>query len=145
MTRGNSKPIIAAALLLAACAPGEPPRAELGAASAAIDAAERSGAAERAPAELNSARMKYQGANTALRGAQYDRAARLAREAEIDAQLAAAKAEAEAARAEASRAAARRTREDATAVLSEEASPAPIRAIARSRPIPLTAPPSTVQ
>src|SRR5262245_54102020 len=108
--------MVAAGLLLAACAVREPPPAELGAAGRAIDTAERSGAAERAPAELDSARMKYQGANAALRGAEYDRAARLAREAEIDAQLATAKAEAEAARDEAERAAARRSREDATAV-----------------------------
>lgn len=139
MIRLGPMGIAAALLLLAACSGGEPPRAELGAADGAITRAERSGAAERAPAELNSARMKYQGANTAMHGAEYDRAARLAREAEIDADLAAAKADAEAARAEAE-AAARRLREDATAVRSEEASPPPVRAVARSRPIPLAAP-----
>ena len=85
---------VAIALLLGACTTAAPPRAELGAAGSAIAAAERSGAAERAPTELNSARMKYQGADAAMRGAEYDRAARLAREAEIDAQLATAKAEA---------------------------------------------------
>ena len=136
---------LAIVLVLAGCANGAPPRAELGAAGAAIDTAERSGAAERAPAELNSARMKYQGANAAVGSADYDRAARLAREAEIDAQLAAAKADAEAARDEASRAAARHTREDATAVFSEDGSPPPVRAVARSRPIPLTAPATVAQ
>src|SRR5689334_20227833 len=110
-------PIIAAMLLLASCAVGEAPRAELGKAGTAIDTAERSGAAERAPAELNSARVKYQDANTAMRGAEYDRAARLAREAEIDAELAAAKAEAEAAR---------RAREDTMAVQSEAPPPPPV-------------------
>jgi hypothetical protein len=128
---------IAVMVLLAACATGAPPRAEVGAAGTAIEAAERSGAAERAPAELNSARMKYQSANAAIREAEYDRAARLARESEIDAQLATAKAEAEAAR---------EAREEGTAVESEpppqsEASPAPpVRGVARSKPIPLTAP-----
>jgi hypothetical protein len=136
-------PVVVAALLLASCvaAPGEPPQAELAAAGAAIDTAERSGAAERAPAELNNARMKYQSANTAMRGAEYDRAKRLAREAEIDAQLAGAKADAEAARDEAARAAARRNREDATAVLSEPTASPPVPGVARSKPIPLTAPP----
>ena len=141
MIRFRGLPIVIA-LLLGACASGPPPQVELGAANTAIETAERSGAAERAPTELNNARMKYQGANAALRGAEYDRAARLAREAEIDAQLAAAKADADAARDDAARAAARRSREDATAVLSEEATPAPIRAVARSRPIPLIAPPA---
>jgi hypothetical protein len=144
MTRYGGLPL-AIALLLAGCANSAPPRAELGAAGAAIDTAERSGAAERAPNELNSARMKYQGANAALRDADYDRAARLAREADIDAQLATAKAEAEAARDEATRTAARRTREDATAVQSEQATPPPVGAVARSKPIPLTAPATVAQ
>lgn len=108
-----------ALLLLGACAGGEPPRAELGAADSAIQAAQRAGAGERAPVELNNARMKYQSANAALRDEEYDRAARLAREAEIDAQLAAAKAQAES-----SRAAARQVREDAT-TLQRETAPVP--------------------
>lgn len=85
-------------LLLGACASGEPPRAELGAANDAIQAAQRSGAGEHAPVELNSARTKYQSANDAVRDEEYERAARLAREAGIDAELAAAKAQAETSR-----------------------------------------------
>jgi len=61
------------------------------------------------------------------------------------AQLATAKAEAEAARDEATRTAARRTREDATAVQSEQATPPPVGAVARSKPIPLTAPATVAQ
>ena len=110
---------VAALLLLGACASGEPPRAELGAADAAIQAAQRSGAGERAPVELNNARMKYQGADAAVRDKDYDRASRLAQEAEIDAQLAAAKAQTEA-----SKAAAQQVRQDAT-TLQRETMPAP--------------------
>jgi hypothetical protein len=108
---------VAALALLAGCSTGEPPRAELGAADAAIQAAQRSGAGERAPVELNAARMKYQSATGAVRDKEYDRAGRLAREAEIDAQLAGAKAQAEA-----SRAAAQQVREGTT-ILQRETAP----------------------
>jgi hypothetical protein len=108
-------------LLLTACGSGEPPRAELGAADAAIQAAQRSGAAERAPVELNNARVKYDAANVAVRDEEYDRAARLAREAEIDAQLAAAKAQAEA-----SRTAARQVHEGTITLQRETAPLAPV-------------------
>lgn len=104
-----------ALVLLAACA-GEPPRAELGAADAAIQAAQHSGAGERAPVDLNNARMKYQSANVAVRDGDYDRAKRLASEAEIDAQLAGAKADAEA-----SKAAAQQVHQDATTLQRETA------------------------
>jgi hypothetical protein len=117
--------------LLGACAGGEPPRAELGAADAAIQAAQRSGAGERAPVELNSARTKYQNATDAMRDEDYERAARLAREAEIDAQLAAAKAQAET-----SRAAARQVREGTT-TLQRETAPQPVSPV---QPAPRTAP-----
>jgi hypothetical protein len=120
-----------ALLLLTACASGEPPRAEMGAAEAAIQAAQRSGAAERAPVELNSARVKYDAANAAVRDEEYDRAARLAREAEIDAQLAAAKAQADA-----SRAAAQQMREATTTLQREVAPTAP--ATPQSPPISIT-------
>jgi len=123
-----------AMLVLGACAGGEPPRAELGAADSAIQAAQRSGAAERAPVELNNARMKYQSANAAVRDEDYDRAARLAREAEIDAQLAAAKAQAAT-----SRDAARQVREDAT-TLQREATPA-----APVAPAPVRSPPISIR
>ncbi|HEX2113557.1 MAG TPA: DUF4398 domain-containing protein [Alphaproteobacteria bacterium] len=127
---GRTATAAAAFILLAACASGEAPRAELGAAQAAIEAAQRSGAAERAPVELNNARVKYDAANAAVRDEEYDRAARLAREAEIDAQLAAAKAQAEA-----SRTAARQVREDAATLQRETAPAAPAT---QSPPVSIT-------
>lgn len=130
MKRFTSAHAAAVALLvLGACASGEPPRAELGAADAAIQAAQRSGAGERAPVELNNARTKYQNANAAMRDEDYDRAARLAREAEIDAQLAAAKAQAET-----SREAARQVRQDTT-TLQRETTPAQPAAPAQAPPV----------
>lgn len=135
MTRFGSATIaVTALLLLGACAGGDPPRAEMGAADAAIVAAQNAGAAERAPVELNNARMKYQSATAAINDEEYDRAARLAREAEIDAQLAAAKAQAES-----SRAAAEQVRRDAT-TLRQDAAPAPSGA-----PGPATAPPRSIR
>jgi hypothetical protein len=135
MTRfGSAMTAVTALLLLGACAGGEPPRAEMGAADAAIVAAQNAGAAERAPVELNSARMKYQSATAAMNDEDYDRAARLAREAEIDAQLAAAKAQAES-----SRAAAEQVRRDAT-TLQRETAPAPSGA-----PGPALAPPRSIR
>jgi hypothetical protein len=89
--------VAASALGLAACASGEPPTASLGAAGAAVTAAERSGAAERAPVELNSARSKLERAQSASQRGRYEEAARLAREAEVDAQLADSKAQSAAA------------------------------------------------
>lgn len=127
-----------ALLLLGACASGEPPRAELGAADAAIQAAQRSGAGERAPVELNNARMKYQGANAAVRDEDYDRASRLAREAEIDAQLAGAKAQAQV-----SRDAAQQVRQDAT-TLQREASPVPPAALPPAQSPPISIRPQTI-
>lgn len=78
---------------IAACASGEPPNAQLAASRTAISDAERAGAAERAPVELNSARTKLDRAQDAARRDRFEEAARLAREAEIDAQLASAKAQ----------------------------------------------------
>jgi hypothetical protein len=128
---GRTATAAVALLLLTACGGGEVPRAELGAAESAIQAAQRSGAAERAPVELNNARVKYDAAHAAVRDEEYDRAARLAREAEIDAQLAGAKAQAEA-----SRSAARQIREDATTLQRETAPAAP--ATPQSPPVSIT-------
>jgi hypothetical protein len=134
MNRFTTACAATALLLLGACAGGEPPRAELGAADAAIQAAQRSGAGERAPVELNSARMKYQGATAAVRDEDYDRAARLAREAEIDAQLAAAKAQTQT-----SIDAARQVRQDAT-TLQRETAPVP-----PASPAPAQSPPISIR
>jgi hypothetical protein len=130
MTRFRSAAMaVTALLLLGACAGGEPPRAELAAADAAIQAAQRSGAGERAPAELNTARMKYQSATAAVHDEDYERAARLAREAEIDAQLATAKAQAAQ-----SRAAAEQVRRGAATLQRETTRPAPSGAPVRAMP-----------
>lgn len=58
---------------------------------------ERFGAGERAPVELSSARRKLQEAREADRAGRHDEAERLAREAQVDAQLASMKAQSSAA------------------------------------------------
>jgi hypothetical protein len=84
---------IAATLLLAACAaPAVPPDDALAAAMAAIEDAQRAGAAEYAPAELNEARDKLAEAHTAVQRKDFDFAKRLAEATEIDARLAQARA-----------------------------------------------------
>lgn len=93
--RTGALPVLAFAVLtVAGCASGQPPRAELGGARASIATAERAGAAERAPVELNNARTKLQAAEDASRQENYRKAERLAEEANIDAQLATTKAQA---------------------------------------------------
>ncbi len=83
------------ALLLAACAtPGIAPVAELAAAKASIEQAERAGARDAAPMELMSARDKFAKAQAAVREERFDPARRLAAQAEVDAELAERKARA---------------------------------------------------
>lgn len=97
MTKQFAAPVRLAALaslvVVASCSSGPPPNAQLGAGRAAINDAERAGAAERAPVELNTARTKLEQAQDAARRGRNEEAARLAREAEIDAQLAGARAQ----------------------------------------------------
>jgi hypothetical protein len=88
---------VALGLTLAACASDPAPTAQLGAARSAIDAAERSGAAERAPAELNNARVKLGRAEEAVEDKQNQRALWLAEEAQVDAEVAGVRAQAAAA------------------------------------------------
>jgi len=92
---------IAGAALLVGCASGEQTRAQVAAtqsaAQTAISDAERFGAGERAPVELNNARNKLQQAREAERSGRRDEAERLAHEAQVDAQLASTKAQASAA------------------------------------------------
>ena len=76
---------------LSACA-GEPaPTAQLALAKQAVDDATRSGAAERAPQDLVTAREKLARADQAASAGQNTDARRLAEEAQADAQLAAAR------------------------------------------------------
>ena len=101
-TKGGGRALFAAALLslgLAACAGGPPPpTAEMGAAAQAIDTAERVGALEHAPVELQSARDKLAAADAAMQDDERTEARRLAEQARADAELAAVRAEEAAAR-----------------------------------------------
>jgi hypothetical protein len=70
-----------------------PPTAQLGASSQAILAAERAGAMQYAPVELQAARAKMAAADAAMRADDRIAARRLAEEAQVDANVAAAKAQ----------------------------------------------------
>lgn len=83
---------IGLACALAACATLPPPTEELAAARAAIKSAEVANAATSAPIELTQAREKLTAAQLAVRDDESVRARRLAEEAQVDAQLAQAKA-----------------------------------------------------
>jgi hypothetical protein len=85
------------ALIVSGCALIEQPTPELAVARAAISEAERSGAAERAPQELASARDRLARAEAHARLLHYDEALFLAEQAEADARLAAVKSRASAA------------------------------------------------
>lgn len=78
----------AALLALAACAGTVQPAAELGASREAIAAAERAGAMEHAPVELQSARTKLAAAQRELEDGNEGRAQILAEQARVDAELA---------------------------------------------------------
>jgi hypothetical protein len=80
------------ALVLSACAGGEPPTTQLELARQAVDEASRNGAAERAPQTFIMAREKLARAEEASKGESYDEARRFAEESAADAQLAGAQA-----------------------------------------------------
>ena len=82
---------------LAGCSTTSPPTAEMAVAKAAVERAEQP-AARHAPDELLGAQRKLAAAQTALRNEDFERARRLADEAEIDARLALAIAESSQAR-----------------------------------------------
>jgi hypothetical protein len=78
-----------AALGLAACGSDvPPPNAQIGASAAAVSGAERSGALEYAPVELQTAREKLAKAQDALRDERNEEARRWAEQAQVDAELA---------------------------------------------------------
>jgi Domain of unknown function (DUF4398) len=83
---------------LAACASGPPPDAEIAAAETALTEAAYANAVERAPAPLALARDKLERARRAAADGDNQEAARLAEQAMVDAQLAAAEARSELAR-----------------------------------------------
>lgn len=64
------------------------PTAQIAASRTAVDQARMAGASEAAPIEYNTARDKLARAEAAYQSQDYTRAIRLAREAEVDAQLA---------------------------------------------------------
>ncbi len=74
--------------LLAACATGQPPVAQLATARESIRQAESSGAPQLAPVEMLAARDKLSRAEVAARDRHYDEAAQLTDEATADANLA---------------------------------------------------------
>ena len=96
----HRKRLLGAALLLAlgACAGGPPPDEEIAAAEVALTEANDAGAVERAPAPLALARDKFERAQRAAAAGENTEAARLAEQALVDAQLAAAEARSEVAR-----------------------------------------------
>ena len=94
-TRRIGPAIVAAALLLGACAGTPPPRLELTAADAALKEAEEADAATHAPALLQQARDKLAFARDRVGEEDNVQARRLAEQAEVDAQLAEARARAE--------------------------------------------------
>jgi len=77
---------------LAACSGGDPPQAQLGAGAQAVTAAEQAGAMRYSPVEFQAARDKLNAARTASAEGDYERARRLAEQAQVDAELAAARA-----------------------------------------------------
>lgn len=89
--------------LAAGCASGPPPRDTLMAAEAALARAEDARAADFAPMDLDFARRQYAAAAAALEDRDEDTATRLAIQAELNAELAAAKSRAAAARADVQR------------------------------------------
>ena len=91
---GRSALVMAAAFALAACASTPAPEAQLAVSTAAVASAGVAGGAEAAPLEMRSARDKLARANAAMGDKDYVAARSLAEEAEVDAQLAGAKARA---------------------------------------------------
>lgn len=82
---------------LGACASHPAPTAQLSAARTAVNSAERSGAAERAPVELNNAREKLSRAESATKDSRNQQALWLAEQAQIDAEIAGVRAQSAAA------------------------------------------------
>jgi hypothetical protein len=89
----------ALAMVLGGCASTPPPTAELAAAEAALQEAEREGAADFAPVELGFARERLSAAQAASEGRDHARAQQAAAQARIDAELALVKSRAARARA----------------------------------------------
>lgn len=79
---------MALGLAMAGCASTPAPYAQMTSAKVAIQEADSAGAGTLAPLELRNANKKLAEARQAFDGKQYDRARRLAEEAQVDAKLA---------------------------------------------------------
>lgn len=89
----SSASLVGALLLaLGGCASAPIPTEQLAVSKTQIDSATTAGGTEFAPLELKTARDKLEAANRAVEAEQYDKAARLASEAQVDAKLAETKA-----------------------------------------------------
>lgn len=77
--------------LLAACSSTKPPTAEMATARTLVEQAGQSDARNQSPVELNAAQDKLKRAEAAMKDERYKEAKALAEEAEVDAQLAAAR------------------------------------------------------
>lgn len=86
--------VLGSIMALAGCA-GNPPTSELAVATQAVNAADTAGGAEFAPVEIRSAREKLRAAEKAVNEKEYDKAKRLAQQAEWDARVAERKSQAE--------------------------------------------------
>jgi Domain of unknown function (DUF4398) len=84
---------------LAGCASIPPPTEQMAVSRAAVSQAQNAGAAQHAPVELRNAQSKLDGATDAMKREEYEKAKRLAEQAEVDAKLAAVKADTARARA----------------------------------------------
>jgi predicted outer membrane protein len=82
--------VLAAGVLLAACASAPVPTTQLAASTAAYESARGVGAQQLAPAEFALAQQKIEQAQLAIKAGENERARRLAEEAEADARLASA-------------------------------------------------------
>lgn len=91
-TLGLPALILGASFLMAACAGVPAPTEQMAVSTAAVTRAAGAGGTETAPAEMQMARDKLERAKLAMTKEDYDRARGLAEEAQVDAQLAEAKA-----------------------------------------------------
>lgn len=88
----------ATASLVGACASTPPPTEQMAVAAAAVTHAVNAGAQEAAPGDMRTARDKLERARQAVANKEHDLALNLAQQAQLDAQLAEAKAHADKAR-----------------------------------------------
>lgn len=88
----------ATAWLVGACASTPPPTEQMAVANAAVTHAVNAGAQEAAPGDMRTARDKLERARQAMSNKEHDQARSLAQQAQVDAQLAEAKAHADKAR-----------------------------------------------